>query len=183
MNCRFPFTILTLGIGLSVLRMFHATAGSAQEVTPKDLQEQARQFTKTAQMLSMRDGVKLYTTIHVPKQPKEPLPFVMMRTPYGIESRGPKALKEYLKDLADEGYVFVFQDVRGRHKSEGRFVMSRPPRDPKDSKAIDEGTDTNDTIDCLLKNMPTHTGGAAIPAISPPGGLTRRALLTPPPAL
>ena len=77
------------------------------------------------------------------------------------ESRGPKALKEYFKDLADEGYVFVFQDARGRHKSDGRFVMSRPPRDPKDPKSIDENTDTNDTIDWLLKNVPHNNAWAA----------------------
>src|SRR5262245_50142863 len=133
-----PFTLL---VGL-----VHVLAGSAQVVTPKDLEEQAKQFTRTTVMIPMRDGVKLHPTIYVPKERKEALPFVMMRTPYGIESRGPKALKDYFKDLVDEGYIFVFQDIRGRHKSEGQFVMSRPPRDPKDARSIDESTDTNDTI-------------------------------------
>ena len=81
-------------------------------------------------MIPMRDGVKLHTIIFTPKESKTPLPFVMLRTPYGIETRGPKSLKEYLKEMADDGYIFVFQDIRGRHKSEGNFVMSRPPRDP-----------------------------------------------------
>jgi putative CocE/NonD family hydrolase len=183
MNRSFPFTILAMAIGLFVVGMFGATADSAQEATPKDLQEQARQFTKTAPMISMRDGVKLYTTIYVPKQPKEPLPFILMRTPYGIESRGPKALKDYLKDLANDGYIFVFQDIRGRHKSEGQFVMQRPPRDPKDGKAIDEGTDTNDTIDWLLQNVPNHNGRVGLLGISYPGWLTVMALLDPHPAL
>ena len=149
------FTVRAMSICWLFVGMFHAVL-PAQEVTPKDLEEQAKQFARTAEMIPMRDGVKLYTTIYAPKEHKAALPFVMIRTPYGIESRGPKALKEYLKDLADEGYIFVFQDIRGRHKSEGQFVMSRPPRDRKDAKAIDEGTDTFDTIDWLLKNVPNH---------------------------
>jgi uncharacterized protein len=117
MNRRFPFTIPAMRIGLFVLGMFHAAAGLAQQVTPKDLQEQAKQFTRTTNMIPMRDGVKLYTTIYTPKEQKESLPFIMLRTPYGIESNGPKAMKDYLKDLANEGYIFVFQDIRGRHNS------------------------------------------------------------------
>src|SRR5262245_42404032 len=81
----------------------------------------AKRYNHTDAMIAMRDGVKLYTTIHVPKEKQSPLPIVMMRTPYGVESRGPRALEGYLKDLGEEGYIFVFQDIRGRHKSDGRF--------------------------------------------------------------
>src|SRR5262245_4070531 len=176
-------TMLALGIGVLLVGICHTLAVPAQVGTPKDLGEQARQFTRTAEMIPMRDGVKLYTTVYAPKQPKAPLPFILMRTPYGIESRGPRALKEYLKDLADEGYIFVFQDIRGRHKSEGQFVMQRPPRDPKDPGAIDEGTDTNDTIDWLLKNVPSHNGRVGMLGVSYPGWLTVMALLDPHPAL
>src|SRR5437660_6705210 len=105
------------GLSVLVVSLLCAAAVSAQDVTPKDLEEQAKQFTRTAEMIPMRDGVKLYTTIYVPKEHKGTLPFILLRTPYGVESRGPKALKEYLKDLADDGYIFVFQDIRGRHKS------------------------------------------------------------------
>src|SRR5437016_2281626 len=114
-----PFQMRALGIGGLLAGMVYATVAPAQVVTPKDLEEQARQFTRTPQMIPMRDGVRLHTTIYAPKERKTPLPFILMRTPYGIDSRGPKALKEYLKDLADKGYIFVFQDIRGRHKSEG----------------------------------------------------------------
>lgn len=155
-----------------LLGIFHATAASAQVVTQKDLADQARHFTRTVQMIPMRDGVKLHTLIYTPKEGKAALPFVMMRTPYGIESRGPKALKEYLKDMVDEGYIFVFQDIRGRHKSEGQFVMLRAPRDPKNATAIDEGSDTNDTIDWLLKNVPGHNGRVGMLGVSYPGWLT-----------
>src|SRR5881396_2440428 len=111
MKRRCAVTIGTLTIGVLFAGMFCAGVVSAQDVTPKDLEEQARQFTRTTEMIPMRDGVKLYTTMYVPKEQKGPLPFVMMRTPYGAESRGPKALKEYFKDLADDGYIFVFQDI------------------------------------------------------------------------
>src|SRR5947209_4146324 len=143
----------------------------------------AKRFTRTEAMIPMRDGVKLYTTLYVPKDAKGPLPFLMMRTPYGSDSRGPKALQSYLKDLADEGYIFVFQDIRGRHKSDGTFVMPRPPRDPKDAKAVDESTDTNDTIDWLLKNVPDHNGRVGMLGISYPGWLTVMGALEPHPAL
>ena len=163
--------------------MLVGAATWAQDVTPKDLEAQARQFTRTAEMIPMRDGVKLHTIVYAPKESKTTLPFILMRTPYGIDTRGPKALKEYFKDLADEGYIFVFQDIRGRHKSEGQFVMQRLPRDPKNAKAIDEGTDTNDTIDWLLKNVPNHNGRVGMLGISYPGWLTVMALLDPHPAL
>jgi uncharacterized protein len=180
-GCR--FTMPALGIVLLLAGTFHAATVSVQVVPPKDLEEQARRFTRTAAMVPMRDGVKLHTTVYAPKAHRTPLPFILMRTPYGIESRGPKALKEYLKDLADEGYLFVFQDIRGRHQSEGHFVMQRPPRDPKHPGSIDEGTDTNDTIDWLLKNVPNHNGRVGMLGVSYPGWLTVMALLDPHPAL
>lgn len=155
----------------------------AQVVTPKDLAEFAKKFTQTTAMIPMRDGVKLHTLIYAPRDKKGPLPFILLRTPYGIDTRGPRSLKEYLKDLADDGYIFVFQDIRGRHKSEGQFVMSRPPRDPKNPRSIDEGTDTHDTIDWLLKNVPDHNGRVGMLGISYPGWLTVMALLDPHPAL
>src|SRR5947199_33749 len=91
-----------------------------------------KRFTKLEAMVPMRDGVKLHTILFTPKDVKGPLPFIFYRTPYGGDARGPQALQGYLKDLADEGYIFVFQDIRGRFKSEGTFVMSRMPRDKKD---------------------------------------------------
>jgi len=143
----------------------------------------AKRFTRSEAMIAMRDGVKLYTTIYVSKDIKGPLPFIMMRTPYGIDARGPTSLQSYLKDLADEGYIFVFQDIRGRYKSEGKFEMSRSPRDPKDAKAIDESTDTYDTIEWLLKHVPDNNGKVGILGISYPGWLSVMAALDPHPAL
>src|SRR5262249_4147966 len=132
------------------------------------LEPLAKRFTRSEAMIAMRDGVKLYTTMYRSNHAKGDLPFIFLRTPYGIDSRGPQSLSSYLKDLADEGYVFVFQDIRGRYKSEGKFVMSRSPRDPKDEKAIDEGTDTYDTIDWLLKNVKENNGKVGMLGISYP---------------
>jgi putative CocE/NonD family hydrolase len=142
-----------------------------------------KRFTKTEAMVPMRDGVKLYTTVYVPKSIQGPLPFILMRTPYGVEGGGPRALQAYLKELADEGYIFAFQDIRGRYKSDGVFVMSRPPRNPQDANGIDETTDTHDTIDWLLKNVPDNNGRVGMLGISYPGWLTVMGALEPHPAL
>ena len=88
-----------------------------------------------------------------------------------------------MKALADEGYIFVFQDIRGRFKSEGRFVMQRPPRSTADAGAIDESTDAYDTIDWLLKSIPGNNGRAGMLGISYDGWLTAMAMLDPHPAL
>ncbi len=143
----------------------------------------AKRFTRSEAMIGMRDGVKLYTTIYRPNHVKGGLPFILLRTPYGIDARGPTALLAYLKDLADEGYIFVFQDIRGRFKSEGKFVMSRSPRDKSDPKAIDESTDTYDSIDWMVKNVPNNTGKVGMLGISYPGWLTVMGMLDPHPAL
>ena len=140
-------------------------------------------FTKVDTMIPMRDGVRLHTSILVPKADHGPLPFMLQRTPYGIDERPRGALAGYMKALADEGYIFVFQDIRGRFKSEGRFVMQRPPRNPSEAGTIDESTDAYDTIDWLLKNVPSNNGRAGMLGISYDGWLTAMAMLDPHPAL
>ena len=110
-------------------------------------------------MIPMRDGVKLHTKIYIPNDQSEPLPFIILRTPYGADDIADR-FANYLKPLADEGYIFVFQDLRGKFGSEGVFVMQRPARTPEDTKTLDEGTDTYDSIDWLLKNVPKNNGRA-----------------------
>jgi len=92
------------------------------------------------------------------------------------------ALRASYKELAEEGYLFVFQDIRGRYKSEGGFVMQRPPRDKSDPKAVDEASDTYDTIEWLLKNVPGHNAGGHVGSLLS-GWLTVMAMLDPHPAL
>ena len=154
------------------------SAGSGQQTT-----NLGKLFAKTEAMIAMRDCVRLNTDIYVPRNAKADLPFVLLRTPYGSAKGAESSLKDYLKDMEKEGYIFVFQDIRGRYKSEGTFVMSRAPRDKNDPKAIDEGTDTYDTIDWLLKNVCGHNGRVGMLGISYPGWLTVMAMLDPHPAL
>ena len=111
-------------------------------------------------MIVMRDGVKLNTSVYTPRVSRGTLPFLLLRTPYGIEGRA-GSLNTSLKELADDGYIIVFQDIRGRYKSEGQFVMQRPARNAaqrRDPKAIDEATDAYDTIDWLVKNVASNNG-------------------------
>src|ERR1051325_9030659 len=86
-------------------------------------------FAQTQAMVPMRDGVTLFTRVYVPKAAAGPLPILFLRPPYGIDGRAERQFKVYLRDLVEDGYVFAYQDVRGRHQSEGTFVMTRPPRD------------------------------------------------------
>lgn len=140
-------------------------------------------FTRTEAMVPMRDGVRLYTQIYVPTKSTDKLPMLLLRTPYGIGDLSPAQMFAALPELAEDGYVIVRQDIRGRFKSEGTFVMLRQPRDPKDTKAIDEGTDTYDTIDWLLKNVPNHNGRVGMVGTSYGGWLTVMGMLDPHPAL
>ena len=152
-------------------------------ITSASLRAQEPVFDRAEAMVSMRDGVRLFTTVHTPTDAKEKLPIIFLRTPYGIENRAEKMFKEYFKELAADGYIFVLQDIRGRYKSEGKFVMTRPARDPKNPKAIDEASDTSDTIDWLLKNVKDHNGRVGMLGVSYPGWLTAVAMLDPHPAL
>ncbi len=146
------------------------------------LRAQETKYDRTEAMVPMRDGTKLFTTLHVPKDAKNPA-IIFLRTPYGIDGRTERLLRDYFKDLAADGYAFALQDIRGRFKSEGKFVMTRPARDPNDPKAVDEASDTNDTIDWLLKNVPNNNGRVGMLGISYPGWLTAVAMLDPHPAL
>ena len=87
-----------------------------------------------------RDGVRLNTSICAPRGAHEPVPFLLTRTPYGIA--GDTLVRSDYRFLARDGYIFVFQDIRGRYGSEGKFIMQRPPRPTGDTTAVDESTDT-----------------------------------------
>src|SRR5437868_1356246 len=137
---------------------------------------------KSQTMIAMRDGVRLNTEIYAPKSISEPLPIILLRTPYGIAT-APRNFLGYFKELAEDGYIFAFQDIRGRFKSEGQFVMDRPMREKSDPKAIDESTDTYDTIEWLIKNVPKNNGRVGMLGISYDGFLTACAILDPHPAL
>ncbi|MDR3634012.1 MAG: CocE/NonD family hydrolase [Isosphaeraceae bacterium] len=133
-------------------------------------------------MVPMRDGVRLHTRIFVPKDAVGPLPFILLRTPYGTKNAADNFVS-YLKALANDGYIFAFQDLRGKFESEGDFVMQRPARAPGDKSALDEGTDTYDTIDWLLKNVAGNNGRVGMLGVSYLGWTTIMGALEPHPAL
>lgn len=141
------------------------------------------EFSRREVMIPVRDGVRLNTVIYAPGNSKDPMPFLFLRTPYGVsDSRSPNQ-NSYLSDLAQEGYIFVFQDIRGRYKSEGKFEMQRFMRDKKNLRSIDESTDTYDAIAWLLKNIPNNNGKVGMLGISYDGWTTMMGTLDPHPAL
>ncbi|MGD0682027.1 MAG: CocE/NonD family hydrolase, partial [Terracidiphilus sp.] len=109
-------------------------------------------YKRTDAMIPMRDGVKLHTVILNPADITAPLPFLIQRTPYGVDGVNRTSFFSVRPELARDGYIFVAQDIRGRYKSEGEFIMSRPMVDHRDPKAVDESTDAYDTVAWLLKN-------------------------------
>jgi putative CocE/NonD family hydrolase len=170
-------TILFCLVLMVALAMFALFAPSGQFPAAKP------EFNVTRAMIPMRDGVKLFTIVFTPKDASAPLPFLLMRTPYGApESPRPLTAEPY-QELVEEGYIFVFQDIRGRYRSEGRFMMQRPPRDRSDPAAVDESTDAYDTVDWLLKNVPGNNGRVGLMGISYGGWLTAMAMIDPHPAV
>jgi putative CocE/NonD family hydrolase len=144
-------------------------------------------------MIPMRDGVKLQTLILIPRGAQR-APILLTRTPYGATERITKNSSAHLSalidstDVADDavvngGYIRVMQDVRGKHGSEGGYVMNRPLRGPLNPSDVDHSTDTYDTIDWLVKNLPESNGKVGILGISYDGFTSLMALVNPHPAL
>ena len=152
-------------------------------VTPFQAQQPGVSLTATENMILMRDGVRLYTQVYAPTQANEPLPILLLRTPYGTGPLNAARMAAALPELMADGYIVVAQDIRGRFKSEGQFVMLRQPRDQNDKKAIDESTDTYDTIEWLLKNIPNNNGRVGMAGTSYGAWLTVMGALDPHPAL
>ena len=130
-------------------------------------------YTKLEKQITMRDGVKLFTSIYIPKDQSKKYPFLINRTPYTVAPYGGDKFKTSLGNfpaMMREGFIFVYQDVRGKWMSEGTFDDIRPQVTSKKSKKdIDESTDTYDTIDWLVKNIKNNNGKAGIWGISYPG--------------
>ncbi len=133
-------------------------------------------------MVPVRDGVHLQTVILTPVDQKGPLPILFRRTPYGVPASAPTRIPPAWKELAADGYIFVFQNLRGRFKSEGVFNLSSAV-DLKDPKATNETTDAYDSIDWLVKNVPDNNGKVGMFGVSYDGLTTAMTLLHPHPAL
>ena len=135
----------------------------------------------------MRDGMRLNTEVYVPKNTTEKLPILLTRTPYGLphDKKGfVNAFGSIYAELAKDGYVFVFQDARGKFRSEGEFEVMRPFKPVKQTpKDVDESTDTWDTIDWVLKTIPRNTGRVGMWGISYPGWQVVMGMMNAHPAL
>jgi putative CocE/NonD family hydrolase len=136
----------------------------------------------------MRDGVKLFTSIYIPKNisKDKKLPFLMQRTCYSVAPYGENEFKNGLgpnQYLMKDGYIFVYQDVRGRYMSEGVFTNMTPQVERKTKKEVDESTDTYDTIDWLLKNIENNNKKVGQFGTSYPGFYTAAGILADHPAL
>jgi uncharacterized protein len=144
-------------------------------------------YTKQEVSIPMRDGVKLFTSIYVPKDATKSYPIMLQRTPYSVAPYGVDTYKVLLgpsSAFEHDGFIFVYQDVRGRYMSEGEYANVRPLKDhysgPTDT---DEASDTYDTIDWLIKNLPHNNGRVGMWGISYPGGYAEDALVRSHPAL
>ena len=147
-------------------------------------------YKKTSVMIPMRDGVKLYTVIISPVKTNKPVPFLITRTPYGASFPIPddtvvtineKNFNNYL--LAYGAYIFIYQDIRGKYKSQGKMEIHQPLIHQAQKGAVDESTDTYDTVDWLIKNVSDNNGRAGILGISYPGWLALVGAVDPHPAL
>jgi putative CocE/NonD family hydrolase len=166
----------------SVLWRQNGRERTARKTSNQPAVENNVPFDRREEMIRMRDGVKLHTLIFAPREQKEPLPIIFNRTPYGIESNSDSINRQY-RDFVADGYIFVLQDIRGRYGSEGEFVMNRPLHDKNDPKGVDESTDTYDTIDWLVKNIPRNNGRVGILGVSYDGWLSAVATVDAHPAL
>lgn len=143
-------------------------------------------YTKTEQMIPMRDGKKLFTSIYVPNDKSEKHPILMMRTPYGSVPYGKEFRgywHSYQRRYLKEGYIMIIQDVRGKYMSEGEYMDVRPFNKDKKGNEIDEASDTYDTVDWLIKNLENNNGKVGVFGVSYPGFYSSMAALSNHPAV
>jgi len=157
----------------------------AQTSAPKTFLRE--NYEEVSYQIPMRDGIKLFTIVYIPKDKTKSYPFLINRTPYNASNyAGYKASNYPSKYIVEGGYILVYQDVRGRYKSEGLYnnmTPNIPGNNPKNKKDIDESSDTWDTIDWLVKNVKGNNGRAGIYGVSYPGFYSAAALPDAHPAL
>ncbi|MEO6726439.1 MAG: CocE/NonD family hydrolase, partial [Blastocatellia bacterium] len=160
---------------------------SAQTPTPSGADRVRERYTKYEFMIPMRDGVRLFTSVYGPKEASQKYPFLLTRTPYSV---APYGIDNYRASLGPsdhfekEGFIFVYQDARGRYMSEGEFQQVRPHvPNKRNAKDIDESSDAYDTIEWLLKNVPNNNGRVGMVGISQPGFHVAASMIDSHPAL
>ena len=176
---RIPSLAFLIAAATATLLAAQAPATSADDVRAR--------YTKYEYLVPMRDGVRLFTSVYIPKDTSQTYPILLTRTPYSV---APYGIDQYRASLGPsehfqkEGFIFVYQDARGRYMSEGQFQQVRPfVPDKKSSKDIDESTDTFDTIEWMLKNLPHHNGRVGMVGVSQPGFHVAASIINSHPAL
>lgn len=175
MNIRVCVVVITTIVGCLLL-----SCSGASEYNVRD------HYVKTEHMVPMRDGTRLFTIVYSPKDTSEQYPFLIARTAYGSPPYGPENYREELgrgEHMDKEGFIFVFQDARGKFMSEGDFIHHVPYKKEKKGKEFDESSDTYDTIEWLVHNIPNNNGNAAVWGNSWLGWQTAQAMLDAHPAL
>ena len=161
-----PRRIVRLHFGLLVAALLTTAVHAQTEAEVK------ADYNKTEQTITMRDGLKLFTSIYVPKDKSKKYPVMLNRTPYSVAPYGQNDYKTSLGPsplFQKAGYIFVYQDVRGKFMSEGEYVNMRPHIEGKKGNQFDESSDTYDTIEWLVKNVPNNNGRVGMWGISYPG--------------
>ncbi|HKA19152.1 MAG TPA: CocE/NonD family hydrolase [Blastocatellia bacterium] len=167
-----------------------ASTQSAQPIEPAPGAAFVREnYTKYEYRIPMRDGIKLFTSVYVPKDAiteSKSYPILLQRTPYNIAPYGVDKYRSTLGPselFAREKFIFAYQDVRGRFMSEGDFTIIRPHKPTKDPKETDESTDCYDTVEWLIKNVPNNTGKVGMWGVSQPGFFAAAGMIDAHPAL
>jgi len=181
---KFAFTVDSSGHATAVTRTVEGDPGKVTSQRTGDPAHHAfPAYDRQEVMIPMRDGVKLHAIILKPVNAPGPLPLLMDRTPYGVDGTTMASFYGGRPELARAQYIYVAEDIRGRFKSEGEFVMMRPLADHRDPKAVDESTDAYDTVAWLIKNVPGNNGRVGVVGTSYPGFLTMMSGIDPHPAV
>lgn len=183
-----PGSKLTLAFGLDgsgrgTQVIFSDQPATAYRRTGAAVHHVFHDYRRRDVMIPMRDGIKLHAVILKPADIKKPLPILLTRTPYGVDGTTRASFFMERPELARAGYIYVAEDIRGRFKSQGQFVMMRPLADHSNPEATDESTDAYDTVAWLLKNVGDNNGRVGVLGTSYPGFLAMMAGIDPNPAV
>jgi putative CocE/NonD family hydrolase len=183
-GCSIAFCVTVAAVAQTTPPAATASAPQTQQQTAEQRRAEllkdyhGPKYVRSEVMIPMRDGVELHTVILRPEESDTsgtPLPFLMTRTPYGVAGDSPDTPPMSKPELATSGYIFVYQEIRGRYGSGGQFVMNHPIVPHHSKTDVDETTDTHDTIDWLLKNVPNNSGKVGVLGVSYPGFLAMMA--------
>jgi putative CocE/NonD family hydrolase len=169
---------LSIAIGAAAAAWYFLGRDSARQTKAKYIKREYR--------IPMRDGVTLFTQVYVPRDTSKTYPFLIQRTPFSVQPYGESQYRPQLgpgPEFDRAGYIFVFQDVRGRFQSQGEFVDMRPHIDQPAPGQTDESTDMYDTVEWLLKNVPSNNGRVGIWGMSYPGFYTSASIIDSHPAI